>query len=450
MNVSWTSAAAARCWSTRKQDPADAFAYLRDRMLDRLLKAEAMLPRDLRLLFVEGYRPPREIRMASLDPVAATRLLQHWGPTQPGTDLPAYRCVPVSGQAPPPTERLWDVPPSPAEVAQYGGFPETSTEDGPSGHRYPVAVETVNHAIVVPERVGRSWTSARPAEEVAEEIERLLTDALTPGLDAGALDGQARELITVLAAELAGGHRDLVCVGVAAEPGGAPLDDELHLLVRSHLGDTLRLSIAAAPSAASLGGSHAGADQRAELAVRAECAAELLGEFVWLSNNERMQVEVQIAPHGLGLEPADPDNAVRAWWRKSDHWARLVDDEWWEEDEQLRRLDEETLAEFLAAFEEHNVSMARSGAWAMREIDDYDIDDDPQPRFPGDRLVAILGRDVLDTTAAQVAGAPGDGQPAAYGIGLPFEISDEGYGFHGCLLLVGPERTGIININAMA
>ncbi|MGC0417850.1 hypothetical protein [Embleya sp. AB8] len=398
--------------------------------------------------------------MTSLDPVAAMRLLQYWGPTRPGTDLPAYRCVPVSGQAPPPTERLWDVPPSPAEVTRYGGFPETSTEDGPSGHRYPVAVETVNHTIVVPERLGHSWTSARPAEEVAEEIERLLTGALAPGPsgpcalapgpDAGAPDEQARELIAVLAAELAGGHRDLLRVGVAAEPGGAPLDDELHLLVRSHLGDTLRLSITAAPSAAFLGGSYAGADRRAEPAGRAECAAELLGEFVWLSNNERMRVEVRIVPHGLGLDPADPDDAVRAWWRKSDHWARLVDDEWWEEDEQLRPLDEETLTEFLAAFQEHNVSMAGSGAWAMGEIDDYDIDDDSQPRFPGDRLVALLGRDVFDATAAQVAGAPGDGRPAAYGIGLPFEISDEDYGFHGCLLLVGPERTGIITIDAMA
>ncbi|MGW6392954.1 M15 family metallopeptidase [Streptomyces sp. NPDC055103] len=43
---------------TRKQDPADAFAYLRSGVLDRLLEAQALLPRGLRLLFVEGYRPP--------------------------------------------------------------------------------------------------------------------------------------------------------------------------------------------------------------------------------------------------------------------------------------------------------------------------------------------------------------------------------------------------------
>ncbi|MFI9183784.1 M15 family metallopeptidase [Streptomyces goshikiensis] len=42
----------------RKQDPADAYAYLREGVLERLLKAQAALPQDVRLLFVEGYRPP--------------------------------------------------------------------------------------------------------------------------------------------------------------------------------------------------------------------------------------------------------------------------------------------------------------------------------------------------------------------------------------------------------
>jgi D-alanyl-D-alanine dipeptidase len=43
---------------SRKQDPADAFAYLREGVLERLKKAQELLPRGLRLLFVEGYRPP--------------------------------------------------------------------------------------------------------------------------------------------------------------------------------------------------------------------------------------------------------------------------------------------------------------------------------------------------------------------------------------------------------
>ncbi|MFD0343739.1 M15 family metallopeptidase [Streptomyces sp. NPDC127117] len=43
---------------TREQDPADAFAYLREGVLERLVKAQTLLPQGLRLLFVEGYRPP--------------------------------------------------------------------------------------------------------------------------------------------------------------------------------------------------------------------------------------------------------------------------------------------------------------------------------------------------------------------------------------------------------
>ncbi|MER6504052.1 M15 family metallopeptidase [Streptomyces sp. NPDC001455] len=40
------------------QDSAGAFAHLREGVLDRLLKAQAQLPQGIRLLFVEGYRPP--------------------------------------------------------------------------------------------------------------------------------------------------------------------------------------------------------------------------------------------------------------------------------------------------------------------------------------------------------------------------------------------------------
>ncbi|MFH8839120.1 M15 family metallopeptidase [Streptomyces sp. NPDC017868] len=43
---------------TRKQDPADAFAHLREGVVERLLQAQELLPDGLRLLYVEGYRPP--------------------------------------------------------------------------------------------------------------------------------------------------------------------------------------------------------------------------------------------------------------------------------------------------------------------------------------------------------------------------------------------------------
>ncbi|MEE1829502.1 M15 family metallopeptidase [Streptomyces sp. SP17KL33] len=42
----------------RKQDDSDAFFYLREGVLERLLQAQARLPAGLRLLVVEGYRPP--------------------------------------------------------------------------------------------------------------------------------------------------------------------------------------------------------------------------------------------------------------------------------------------------------------------------------------------------------------------------------------------------------
>lgn len=42
----------------RKQDPDGAFAHLREGVVERLLKAQSLLPDGLRLLFVEGYRPP--------------------------------------------------------------------------------------------------------------------------------------------------------------------------------------------------------------------------------------------------------------------------------------------------------------------------------------------------------------------------------------------------------
>ncbi len=40
------------------EDSAGAFAYLREGVLNRLRAAQAELPRGMRLLFVEGYRPP--------------------------------------------------------------------------------------------------------------------------------------------------------------------------------------------------------------------------------------------------------------------------------------------------------------------------------------------------------------------------------------------------------
>lgn len=43
---------------SRKQDDSDAFFYLREGVLKRLLQAQAHLPDGLGFLLVEGYRPP--------------------------------------------------------------------------------------------------------------------------------------------------------------------------------------------------------------------------------------------------------------------------------------------------------------------------------------------------------------------------------------------------------
>jgi zinc D-Ala-D-Ala dipeptidase len=42
----------------RRQDEAGAFAHVRQGLLTRLLRAQSLLPAGVRLLFIEGYRPP--------------------------------------------------------------------------------------------------------------------------------------------------------------------------------------------------------------------------------------------------------------------------------------------------------------------------------------------------------------------------------------------------------
>ncbi|MEU2572281.1 M15 family metallopeptidase [Streptomyces anulatus] len=64
-------------------DSAGAFAHLREGVLDRLLKAETELPQGMRLLFVEGYRPPA-LQRRYFDEYAAQLCAEHpeWGAEQ--------------------------------------------------------------------------------------------------------------------------------------------------------------------------------------------------------------------------------------------------------------------------------------------------------------------------------------------------------------------------------
>ncbi|SEG44557.1 D-alanyl-D-alanine dipeptidase [Actinacidiphila yanglinensis] len=58
------------------QDSAGAFGHLREGVLDRLLDAESRLPQGIRLLFVEGYRPP-SLQLRYFDTYAATLRADH-------------------------------------------------------------------------------------------------------------------------------------------------------------------------------------------------------------------------------------------------------------------------------------------------------------------------------------------------------------------------------------
>lgn len=58
---------------SRKVDLSGAFAHLREGVLTRLLKAQELLPDGIRLLFVEGYRPPALQRFYFEEYAAALR-----------------------------------------------------------------------------------------------------------------------------------------------------------------------------------------------------------------------------------------------------------------------------------------------------------------------------------------------------------------------------------------
>ncbi|MFJ2935302.1 M15 family metallopeptidase [Streptomyces sp. NPDC087219] len=58
------------------QDSAGAFAHLREEVLDRLLEAQSQLPQGMRLLFVEGYRPP-SLQRRYFDEYAAQLRAEH-------------------------------------------------------------------------------------------------------------------------------------------------------------------------------------------------------------------------------------------------------------------------------------------------------------------------------------------------------------------------------------
>lgn len=195
-------------------------------------------------------------------------------------------------------------------------------------------------------------------------------------------------------------------------------------------------------------------DRGLRLLTRARDAGELLGDLAMVTNNDPTQINVYVETHGLDLsaESDAVDAAVRRWWESFVHSDELEDEEWWNtEDPAPHRLDAAAFAGFLADFENDTVRMARSTAWVYGDIDDDEVsDDDPQCEHDWERLARLLGRDLFATVAAAVTAGNAAAAPHAYGVGIPFEVSDDDYGPRGVLLLIGPESAGVVTIDAAA
>ncbi|GAB3880729.1 hypothetical protein GCM10029964_035630 [Kibdelosporangium lantanae] len=178
--------------------------------------------------------PARE-RVASAT-VGAARLLAYWAP--------AVRVAVRLHQAPTPMERSWTTTPTAMEVTEYGGYPRTFAGPEPDGLRYPVEIEALT--VATPDGSSKPWYGTRAARDLARRVRQLLTSAAVAGNSR--LDQRTGQLIDYLTDELTWTSDDLLLVSVAAEPGGTPIGDELHLLQRDAIGRTLRLAVGRGPN----------------------------------------------------------------------------------------------------------------------------------------------------------------------------------------------------------
>lgn len=389
---------------------------------------------EIRAYLVEHSRSEAAREQVAGATAGAARLLAYWAPLDRVTGLPAVRVAVRLHQAPAPMERIWTATPTATEVAEYGGYPQTFAGPEPGELRYPVRVEALN--VATPARPGEPWRGTRAARDVAGRVRQLLATAVMVG--SLRLDQRTEQLIDHVADELTRTGDDLLLVSVAAEPGGRPIEDELHLLRRDTVGRTLRLAVApttriprlAGPRPGRGGTPAGGHDSEPDLRARVASLTAVLNELLWMDDlvwlrRNQVPVTVRVEPHGLDLEHTDPDTAdhkIRAWWREA---ARRGE---------LTRLDPDSLARVLADLDQRYLSETRAR-------NRY------SPGRQRDHLVTGLGRDLFDTVAACVAGGR-DIQPmAAYAMGLPVPKSVPDYGCHGCLLLVGVRLAGVIAID---
>ncbi|MGW3564294.1 hypothetical protein ACWDSL_10435 [Streptomyces sp. NPDC000941] len=336
--------------------------------------------------------------------------------------LPRRRLALVGGEAPPSYEEEWTAAPSPAEVSDYGAFP--ATFDGPDGQRHPVAVERFDIEDPDETSSGPLHASWGLPDEGAEHTFAFISEFLADGTESG----RGRALAGYLAGLLAADGTDLLRITVAAEPEGPALEDELHLLVRSH-DRTTRLALADAATAP---------DANDTPEYRIACATSLLGEFLQINNTDAVTFEVTFGTHDVDLNIADPDAAFRAGWAGDEDWLIAEEDDD-ETDDVLWALDAAALKAALTGSEQNMVAAAR----AQTPVWEFDS---TTPEIPGDELVSWLARDLLETILTKITGAPGAPPTLAYAKNLPLDSVLSGEG-DSCLLLVGAERTALIYIS---
>ncbi|MEU5023914.1 hypothetical protein [Streptomyces milbemycinicus] len=345
--------------------------------------------------------------------------------------LPRRRLALVGGEAPASYEEEWDAAPSLAEVSDYGAFPSTFT--GPDGQRHPVAVERFDIEDPDETSSGPLHASWGLPDEGAEQAYAFISEFLAEATESGpdSLDRRGRALAGYLAGHLAADGTDLLRITVAAEPDGPALDDELHLLVRSH-DRTTRLALADAKA------TPATPDANDTPEYRIACVTSLLSEFLQINNTDAVTFEVTFGTHDVDLNVADPDAAFRAGWAGDEDWLIAEEDDD-ETDDVLWVLDAATLKAALTESERNMVAAARAQTlvWEF---------DSTTPEIPGDELVSWLARDLVETILTEITGAPGTPPTLAYAKNLPLESVLSGEG-DSCLLLVGARRIALIHIS---
>ncbi|MGW3917108.1 M15 family metallopeptidase [Streptomyces sp. NPDC005070] len=144
----------------RKQDDSDAFFYLREGVLERLLQAQAQLPTGLGFLLVEGYRPP-ELQRRYFERYAATLRAERPGWTDEEIRSAASRFVSPPEIAPHSAGAAVDLTLVDADGHELDmGTPMNTTPEESGGDCYTDAVGISTQARGHRQILGRVLTAA--------------------------------------------------------------------------------------------------------------------------------------------------------------------------------------------------------------------------------------------------------------------------------------------------